>query len=445
MNDHSGSYPAAQGLYDPQFEHDACGVGFVAHIKGKKSHHILGQALKVLANLEHRGACGCDPETGDGAGVLFQIPHALFTKVLTEQGETLPAPADYGVGMLFLPQDEALKAEYRAVINGVLEEAGNTVLAWRKVPVDSSALGWLARSVEPSIEQIFVANDGGLSADDFERKLFLIRRSLQNRIIERKLALEEQFYVCSLSCRTIVYKGLMLAPRLGAYYPDLTDSDAITALAIVHQRFSTNTFPTWDLSHPYRYIAHNGEINTLRGNRNWMRAREKGLKSDVFGDDLSKIFPLVNKSGSDTATLDNAVELLRLGGRSLAHAMLILMPEAWQSDKLMSPEKRAFYEFHSCKMEPWDRPAAVAFTDGIRIGALLDRNGLRPARYTITDDDLVVLASETGVLDFDPAHIVAKGRLQPGKIFLIDTEQGRIVKDEELKATSVRANLTSSG
>ncbi len=440
MNEQNASHPHPQGLYDPQFEHDACGVGFVAHIKGKRSHSIIKNALIVLEKLEHRGACGCDDETGDGAGILFQIPHKFYAKELAKQGITLPNEGAYGVGMIFLPKDAEVQTLYRAVFNDAIREEGQKVIAWRKVPVDSDQLGWLARSVEPGIEQVFIQAAEGADTETFERILFLIRRRAQNRIVELKLPNEEQCYVCSLSSKTIVYKGLMLADRIEPYYLDLSDPDAESALAIVHQRFSTNTFPTWDLAHPYRYIAHNGEINTLRGNRNWMRAREKGLKSDVFGDDLPKLFPLVNKSGSDSATLDNAVELLTLGGRSLMHVMLMLIPEAWQNDKLMSPAKRAFYEFHACKMEPWDGPAAVAFTDGVRIGAVLDRNGLRPARYMVTADDIVVMASETGVYDTDPANVVHKGRLQPGKVFLIDTEQGRIVSDEELKAELCSAN-----
>jgi glutamate synthase domain-containing protein 2/glutamate synthase domain-containing protein 1/glutamate synthase domain-containing protein 3 len=433
VQNEKSNLPHQQGLYDPQFEHDACGVGFVAHIKGQRSHAIIKNALKVLENLQHRGACGCDPETGDGAGILLQIPHTFFQKELAQSGVTLPDEGKYGVGMIFLPKDAEIQAQYRAVFNEAIEAEGQTVLAWRNVPVDSDRLGWLARSVEPDSEQVFIQAKEGLDRDTFERVLYLIRRRAQNRIVELQLPLEEQCYVCSFSSRTIVYKGLMLADQIEAYYRDLSDEEAQTALAIVHQRFSTNTFPTWDLAHPFRYIAHNGEINTLRGNRNWMHAREKALQSEVFGDDLPKLFPLINKSGSDSASLDNAVELLTLGGRSLAHVMLMLIPEAWQNDKLMSPEKRAFYEFHSCKMEPWDGPAGVAFTDGVRIGAVLDRNGLRPARYMVTSDDIVVMASETGVYEVDPSQVRQKGRLQPGKVFLIDTEKGRIVTDEEVK------------
>lgn len=434
MNTKPGRLPAAQGLYDPQFEHDACGVGFVAHIKGEKSHAIIEHALRVLLNLTHRGACGCDPETGDGAGILLQIPHEFYCLQLASQGVTLPAAGQYGVGMLFMPRDSDERARYEAVLEQAIREEGQTVLAWRDVPIDSSKIGPLARSVEPVIRQVFVGRGQPFEdEDDFERKLFLIRRVAQNRIAALDLPQESFFYVNSLSCRTIIYKGLIMAEQIGAYYRDLSDPLAATALALVHQRFSTNTFPTWDLAHPFRYIAHNGEINTLRGNRNWMSAREKQITSVKFGDDVKKLLPLVNRSGSDTAALDNAVELLTLGGRSLPHAMMMLIPEAWSADDQMDPARRAFYEYHACLMEPWDGPAAVTFTDGKVIGALLDRNGLRPARYLVTDDGLLVMASETGVIHIDPAKVVQKGRLQPGKIFLADLEQGRIISDDEVK------------
>ena len=424
----------AEGLYDSAWEHDACGVGFVAHIKGHKSHGIIEKALGILANLAHRGACGCDPETSDGAGILLQIPHSYFAELLAARGISLPQPGRYGVGMLFFPTDPDERARYEAIIEDVIAVEGQTFLGWRDVPVDSNTIGWLARSVEPVIKQVFIGR-GADCADEaaFERRLLIIRRVLQNRIAALKLPQESVFYVCSLSARTIVYKGLLMADRIDAYFLDLCDTRAVTALALVHQRFSTNTMPTWDLAHPFRYIAHNGEINTLRGNRNWMRAREKQLKSELFGDEVSKLFPIVNNSGSDSATLDNALEFLVLGGRSLPHAMMMLIPEAWATDDLMDPDKRAFYEFHACLMEPWDGPAAVAFTDGRTIGAVLDRNGLRPARYLVTDDDLVVMASETGVYPVEPEHVVSKGRLQPGKIFLVDTVEGRIISDEELK------------
>jgi glutamate synthase (NADPH) large chain len=429
-----GQLPPAHGLYDPQFEHDACGVGFVANIKGVRSHAIIAQGLDILRRLEHRGATGSDPDTGDGAGILLQIPHAFLQDELAVQGVALPEPGQYGVGMLFLPTIEEERTRYEVALEQVIREEGQTLLAWRDVPHDSSKIGALARGVEPVIRQVFIGRSHDLQTDDdFERKLYVIRRSVQNVVARMGMEQEGYFYVNSLSCRTIVYKGLLMTHQMAAYYHDLSDIRAVTAMALVHQRFSTNTFPTWDLAHPFRYIAHNGEINTLRGNRNWMSAREKTLQSDLFGDDIKKLLPLINKSGSDSAALDNAVELLTLGGRSLPHAMMMLMPEAWTGDPLMDDERRAFYEYHACLMEPWDGPAAVCFTDGRVIGALLDRNGLRPARYLITDDDLVVLASETGVVEVAPQHVVQKGRLQPGRMFLIDLEQGRIISDDEIK------------
>ena len=429
-----GQLPPAHGLYDPQFEHDACGVGFVAHAKGHKSHAIIKQGLDVLRKLEHRGATGSDPDTGDGAGILFQIPHEFFVDELQGAGVTLPQPGEYGVGMLFLPTNDDERAAYEALFNRIVAEEGQTVLAWRDVPINHAKIGALARTVEPVIRQIFIGRGSNAADEDaFERKLYLIRRRVQNAIVDLRMEQEGYFYVNSLSCRTIVYKGLLMTHQIAAYFLDLSDLRTTTSLALVHQRFSTNTFPTWDLAHPFRYIAHNGEINTLRGNRNWMSAREQSLSSDLFGDDIKKLLPLINKSGSDSAALDNAVELLTLGGRSLPHVMMMLMPEAWNGDALMDDDRRAFYEYHACLMEPWDGPAAVCFTDGRVIGALLDRNGLRPARYCVTDDDIVVLASETGVVDTDPARIVQKGRLQPGRMFLIDPERGGIVDDDDIK------------
>ena len=434
MKSKPGQLPAAHGLYDPQFEHDACGVGFVAHIKGHKSHSIVENGLDILKNLAHRGATGCDPLTSDGAGILIQIPHAFFAAELAAQGAALPAPGHYGVGMFFLPTDVEERTLYERIIERTAQEIQQPVLAWRTVPVDEGQLGWLAKSVAPVIRQAFFQRAAGLEDElAFERRLYLLRRRIQNEIAELDLEHEGYFYVNSLSSRTIVYKGLLMADRIAAYFLDLQNPAVVSALALVHQRFSTNTFPTWDLAHPYRYIAHNGEINTLRGNRNWMRARQAQMTSDVFGEELQKLFPLVNKSGSDSATLDNAIELLYLAGRSLPHVMMMLIPEAWDKDAQMSPEKKAFYEYHACLMEPWDGPAAVPFTDGVLIGAVLDRNGLRPARYIVTDDDLVIMASETGVLPVDPAKVRSKGRLQPGKILLVDTQQGRIVSDKEIK------------
>ncbi|MCS6777704.1 MAG: glutamate synthase large subunit [Chloroherpetonaceae bacterium] len=434
VNKYRGTLPPREGLYDPANEHDACGVGFVVNIQGMRSHEIITQAIGVLKNLAHRGACGCDPETGDGAGILLQIPHELFAATLKTQGIALPEPGYYGVGMLFLPQEPAERARYEAILTQTIAEEGQTLLGWRDVPTDNTKIGRAARETEPVIRQVFIGRSPDLPDQDaFERKLFVIRRVAQNEIARLRLPNESAFYVCSMSSRTIVYKGLLMAEQIAPYYADLRDPRTVTALALVHQRFSTNTFPTWDLAHPYRYIAHNGEINTLRGNRNWMRAREKSIRSDLFGDDICKILPLVNRSGSDSATLDNAVELLTLGGRSLPHVMMMLIPEAWASDTHMDPDRRAFYEYHACLMEPWDGPAAVAFTDGQVIGAVLDRNGLRPARYLVTEDGLVVMASETGVIDIPPERVIQKGRLQPGKIFLVDTVEKRIVSDEEIK------------
>jgi glutamate synthase domain-containing protein 2/glutamate synthase domain-containing protein 1/glutamate synthase domain-containing protein 3 len=430
----TGALPPPDGLYDPQFEHDACGVGFVAHIKGHRSHDIIQKALGVLLNLQHRGACGCDPETGDGAGILMQIPHEHFVNRLAEERFALPDRGDYGVGMIFLPRDEKAASACMAELNRIVADEGQRLIAWRDVPVDDSHIGHAAREVEPVIRQIFVGRGAGTAdAAAFERKLYVIRRLAEKAVEAGGQDPAHSFYICSLSCRTIVYKGLLLASQIADFYSDLRDPSMLTALAIVHQRFSTNTFPTWDLAHPYRFLAHNGEINTLRGNRNWMRAREAQLKSDLFGDDLQKLFPAVTETGSDSATIDNAFELLVMAGREPAHAMMILIPEAWGANEQMDPERRAFYEYHACLMEPWDGPASIAFTDGRVVGAVLDRNGLRPSRYLVTDDDLVVMASETGVLDIAPNRIRQKGRLQPGKIFLVDTVEGRIISDDEIK------------
>ena len=428
--------PNRDGLYDPQFEHDACGVGFVANIKGAKSHTIVQQGLEILVNLAHRGACGCDPETGDGAGILTQIPHAFFQRTLDG---LLPKAGHYGVGMVFLPRDPGERALCEAIVSKIVRDEGQTFLAWRDVPRDNTRTGSASRDVEPVIRQFFVGRGSDIADDAaFERKLYVIRKVIENTVARKPLREASWFYICSLSSRTIIYKGLLMAHQIGPYYEDLTDPSYMSALALVHQRFSTNTFPTWDLAHPYRMIAHNGEINTLRGNRNWMRAREARLTSSLFGEDVAKLKPLVNEHGSDSATLDNALELLVMGGRSLPHALMMLVPEAWGSNEQMDPERRAFYEYHACMMEPWDGPAAIAFTDGRSIGAILDRNGLRPARYWVTKDDLVIMASETGVLDIPAENVREKWRLQPGKIFLVDTVAGKIVSDDEVKNRIVR-------
>ena len=431
---HQGGLPKKQGLYDPRFERDSCGVGFVVNVDGTRSHRIIRQGLEVLCNLAHRGACGCDPETGDGAGALIQIPHEFLRRDCQALGLRLPPPGDYGVGMVFLPREAEARARLERVLEEVIEAEGQELLGWRDVPVDSQAIGSLARESEPVIRQIFVGKNAALKrVADFERTLYVVCKRVEREVERQELDRQESFYIASLSAETIVYKGLLTAPQIPAYYRDLADPSAKSALCLVHSRFSTNTFPSWKLAHPYRYLAHNGEINTLCGNRNWMRARSKTLSSDLFGEDLPKIFPLVSDTASDSATIDNALQFLVQGGRSLAHSVMMLIPEAWNKDIRMDPEKRGFYEYHSCLMEPWDGPASIAFTDGTRIGAVLDRNGLRPSRYVVTRDNLVVMASEVGVLDMPEEQILHKGRLQPGRMFLVDTQQGRIIDDSELK------------
>ncbi len=428
----ASALPPRQGLYDPQNEHDACGVGFVADIKGRKSHQIILQGLNILDRLTHRGAVGADPRAGDGAGILFQLPDAFFRAVIDFE---LPEAGAYAVGMLFLPREDTARAEAEATVARFVEAEGQTILGWRDVPVDNSGLGYSVKPTEPVIRQVFIGCNGEICADQdaFERKLFVIRKQIEKIIRDSELEGRESFYFTSLSSRTITYKGMLLAGQVGEYYPDLLDERVDSALALVHQRFSTNTFPTWDLAHPFRMIAHNGEINTLRGNVNWMAARKHAMSSEILGEDLEKVWPLIPEGQSDSACFDNALELLVQGGYSLAHAMMMLIPEAWSGNPLMDDKRRAFYEYHAALMEPWDGPAAVAFTDGRQIGATLDRNGLRPARYLITDDDLVVMASEMGVLDIPEEKIVKKWRLQPGKMFLIDLEEGRIIDDAEIK------------
>jgi glutamate synthase (NADPH/NADH) large chain len=423
-----------QGLYDPRQEHDACGVGFVAHIKGKQSHDMVCQGLKILENLTHRGAVGADPLAGDGAGILLQIPDQFLRDEMGWGNIQLPPVGEYGVGMLFLPRDAAARAACEKVIAEKIAAEGQQLLGWRNVPVDSEGLGVSVKKVEPVIRQVFIGRGKNCSDDDaFERKLFVIRKTMEHAISRLANSQGEGFYCPSLSSRTIVYKGMLLANQVGTYYLDLQDVRVVSALALVHQRFSTNTFPTWDLAHPFRMIAHNGEINTVQGNVNWMTARHAAMSSKLLGEDLEKLWPLIMDGQSDSACFDNALELLVAGGYSLPHAMMLLIPEAWAGNPLMDEERRAFYEYHAALMEPWDGPAAVAFTDGRMIGATLDRNGLRPARYLITEDDLVLMASEMGVLDIPQHKIVKKWRLQPGKMFLIDMQAGRIVDDTELK------------
>jgi len=425
--------PEKQGLYDPQFEHDACGVGFVCQMKGKRSHDIIQQALTILVNLDHRGACGCETNTGDGAGILMQVPHGFLKKVAAAQKISLPAPGQYGVAMCYSSPDAKERAESAAALEKIVTEEGQQVLGWRDIPVDNSMIGKTALASEPFMQMAFIER-GASCADEqaFERKLYVIRKRSYNAI--RSAGVDNFWYCPSLSCRTMIYKGMLMPEQVGKYFLDLQDPDMDTALALVHSRFSTNTFPSWERSHPYRYIAHNGEINTLRGNINWMNARQPQLESELFGADIKKILPIVNTNGSDSAMFDNVFELLVMGGRSLPHAMMMMIPEPWSGHESMSEEKKSFYEYHSCLMEPWDGPASVAFTDGTMIGATLDRNGLRPSRYYVTKDDLVIMASEAGVLPIAPENVAIKGRLQPGRMFIVDMQQGRIVPDEEIKA-----------
>ena len=420
------------GLYRPEFEHDACGVGIVADIKGRKSHDLVSHGMEVLRHLAHRGAEGSDPETGDGAGVLIQIPHEFFSK---RSGVQIPEAGSYGVGMAFLPSTEKERKHAEQTIERVSENEGLEFLGWRSVDVDNSQIGSTAKNVEPVIKQFFVG-EGGQELDQLglERKLYVVRKVVESELAKGKEEALEAFYICSLSTKTIVYKGLVTGTQLDRYFRDLKDPLLQTGFAMVHSRFSTNTLGSWKLAHPYRYVSHNGEINTLRGNINWMVAREALLESPLFGKDIKKLFPTITPNASDTASFDNLFELLVLAGRSLPHAMMMMIPEAWNGNKNISREKRAFYEYHATLMEPWDGPALMAFTDGERIGANLDRNGLRPFRYTVTKDDLLIMASETGVLDVPPEKVLYKGRLRPGRIFLLDTERGRIIDDEEMKA-----------
>jgi len=425
--------PEAQGLYCPRHEHDACGIGFVASIDGQKSHDIVLKGIQVLINLTHRGACGCDPETGDGAGILIQIPHAFFARECARIGFTLPAPGEYGVGMIFLPVDPQERMLCAGILERIAKEEGLAVLGWRDTPIDGNMIGRVARNSQPYIEQIFIRRAPGMDQDALERKLYVVRKLAEAAVAESDLKEKEFFYVPSLSSRTIVYKGLLLAPQIPHFYTELSDAAVTSALCLVHQRFSTNTFPSWQLAHPYRYVCHNGEINTLRGNVNWMYARQSVLASPLFGNDMKKLFPIITPGGSDSAMLDNAIELLTLAGRSLPHVMSMLIPEAWERDATMPEDVKAFYEYHASLMEPWDGPAAVAFTDGRVIGAKLDRNGLRPGRYLVTHDGLVVMASETGVLPIKPEEIRMKGRLAPGRMLLVDTEEKRLISDDEIK------------
>jgi len=433
--------PGRTGLYDPMHERDSCGVGFIADMKNRKSHEIVAKGLQILVNLDHRGAVGADPKLGDGCGILVQIPHRFFFDECGRLGIHLPAAGDYAVGQFFMPRDPAARAEVEAIVNRVIEEEGQVLLGWRDVPVNSEDLGAAVREVEPVHRQVFIGRGPGVTdEDDFERKLLILRKVVSAATFSIKTPAMAEFYAVSLSCRTVVYKGMVLVRQLADYYLDLSDPRFESAVALVHQRFATNTFPSWRLAHPYRMVAHNGEINTLRGNVNWMAARQASVDSKVFGNDIEKLWPISYEGQSDTACFDNALEFLVRGGYSLAHAMMMMIPEAWAGNPLMDEERRAFYEYHAALMEPWDGPANLAFTDGRQIGATLDRNGLRPSRYLVTKDGLVVMASEMGVLPIPEEDIITKWRLQPGKMLLIDLEQGRIISDDEIKTTLSNAN-----
>ena len=424
--------PEKQGLYDPQFEHDACGIGFIANIKGKTSHGIINQAIQILKNLAHRGGVGSEPDTGDGAGILIQMPHAFMKKVCKNEGIKLPKKGDYGVGMLFLSPDKDTREESLERLTKIIDGEKQKLLGIREVPVYDVCIGNSAREAMPHIVQVFIGKgDESLDADSFERKLYIIGKLAEKEI--RKSGLDNYFYFASLSARTVVYKGMLTPDQVNEFYLDLKDVDMETAIALVHSRFSTNTFPSWERAHPNRYIIHNGEINTIRGNVNWVKARERMFATPEFEGDMDKILPVINEDGSDSAMLDNYLQFLHLSGFSLPRAVMMTIPEPWENNEDMDPAMKAFYEYHSCITEPWDGPAAVAFTDGRYVGATLDRNGLRPARYYLTSDDMIILSSEVGVTDVDESTIIKKERLHPGKMLLIDTEKGKIISDEEIK------------
>ncbi|HEX2845516.1 MAG TPA: glutamate synthase central domain-containing protein, partial [Chitinophagaceae bacterium] len=424
-----------KGLYSPSFEHDACGIGFVANIKGSKSHQNIADALTVLENMEHRGACGCENNTGDGAGIMIQVPHEFFFDECIKLGVHLPSYGKYGVGMLFFPREIRLREECREIFNRTAEKLGLEILAYRKVPVNTHDIGPTALSVEPEIEQVFIACPDHISnPDEFERKLFVLRNYASHTVLNTVRKDEIGFYIASLSYKTLVYKGQLTSGQVRRYFTDLSNKRMVSAFGLVHSRFATNTFPSWKLAQPFRFIAHNGEINTLQGNLNWLKTSEKNFTSPYFSkEEMEMLLPVVTDGQSDSACLDNIIELLTMTGRSLPHVMMMLIPEAWDGNEQMDPLKKAFYEFHSAFMEPWDGPASISFTDGKIIGATLDRNGLRPSRYCVTADDRVIMASETGVLPVHPSLIKEKGRLQPGKMFVVDMEQGKIISDEELK------------
>ena len=430
------SHLQEHGLYSAANEHDACGVGFVAHIKGEKSHAIVQQGLKILENLDHRGAVGADKLMGDGAGILIQLPDALYREEMAKQGVELPPPGEYGVGMIFLPKEHASRLACEQELERAIKAEGQVLLGWRDVPVDRDMpMSPAVRKKEPIMRQVFIGRGNDVIVQDaLERKLYVIRKTASAAIQNLHLKHSKEYYVPSMSSRTVVYKGLLLADQVGTYYLDLKDARCVSALGLVHQRFSTNTFPEWPLAHPYRYVAHNGEINTVKGNYNWMKAREGVMSSPVLGADLKKLYPISFAGQSDTATFDNCLELLTMAGYPISQAVMMMIPEPWEQHTTMDERRRAFYEYHAAMLEPWDGPASIVFTDGRQIGATLDRNGLRPSRYCVTDDDLVIMASESGVLPVPENKIVRKWRLQPGKMFLIDLEQGRMIDDEELKA-----------
>ena len=435
------SRPTAEGLYDLSLEKDSCGVGFIANIKGRKSHQIISDALQILCNLEHRGAVGADPRAGDGAGILVQIPHAFFARKAKALGFALPKPGHYAVGALFMPKEKAWRKVIQSIIADQIKAEQLKLLGWREVPTDNSSLGQTVKPTEPAHMQVFIGRGAHIKSEiEFERRLYILRKSISQAIYQRRDRGLAGYYPCSLSCRTVIYKGMFLADQLGKYYPDLHEPDFESALALVHQRFSTNTFPTWSLAHPYRMIAHNGEINTLRGNVNWMAARQASVSSELYGKDISRLWPISYEGQSDTACFDNALEFLVQGGYSLPHAVMMMIPEAWAGNPLMDEQRRAFYEYHAALMEPWDGPAAIAFTDGRQIGATLDRNGLRPARYLVTKDERIVMASEMGVLKIPEDEIITKWRLQPGKMLLVDLEQGRLIPDDEIKAQLAKSH-----
>ncbi|MEN0110987.1 MAG: glutamate synthase central domain-containing protein, partial [Planctomycetota bacterium] len=429
--------PAKQGLYDPSQERDACGVGFIAHVKGEASHQIVVDSEDLLRRMDHRGACGCEENTGDGAGIMTALPHRFLKSAVKEDLHVdLPEAGRFAVGNVFLPQNPSERDRCRAEVTRLVAEAGQRLVGWRRVPIDEKLadLGPTARAAAPRIEQLVIAAADECEGEAFERAVYLIRKRASNRLrSDRSLAERKLFYVCSLSTKVIIYKGMLTTEQLYKYYPDLKDPTFESHLAMVHSRFATNTFPSWDRAQPLRFMSHNGEINTVKGNANWMFARQGVLESDLFGDDLPTLFPIVEPDCSDSGTFDNALEFLSMTGRSLQESVMMMVPEAWQNHATMSETKRAFYEYHSALMEPWDGPASIVFTDGKYIGAVLDRNGLRPSRYYLTHDDRVIMASEVGVVDVDPANVKAKGRLQPGRMFLVDFERGRLIPDGELK------------